>query len=330
MGAGIIANARANGDTVKVVVVTNGDYQGVSVGYTREGESVAAMSVLGLAESDVIFLGYGDGSLHNLVASTSAATVFISQAGQTSTYANRGLGEVDYHNYLTGSHGAYNRATIVSDIQNILSTFKPDDIYTTSLYDDHSDHEGVYLFVVQALSTLAQSNAYFPRLHETIIHAPCEFCDPNYHWPLPVFTPNNTFPIPEFLNTTPLLWDRRELIPVPTTMRSTVAGSNAKHLVIDQYPSQGGGDPTNWLYSFVKDNEFFWFHDLSLNMALTANVTASSQNIGLKMPATNAVDGIVGDNHEWSTAPGKSDRLLAPVDLALTGSDLRGKPLRPH
>jgi membrane protein DedA with SNARE-associated domain len=40
MAAGIITTALTNGDNVKVVVMTNGNVNGASVGYTREGESV--------------------------------------------------------------------------------------------------------------------------------------------------------------------------------------------------------------------------------------------------------------------------------------------------
>src|SRR5215467_9724353 len=61
MASGIIYSALARGDTVKVVVMTNGDKggsdPGVTLGLTREGETVTAMSKLGLAEQNIIFLG---------------------------------------------------------------------------------------------------------------------------------------------------------------------------------------------------------------------------------------------------------------------------------
>jgi hypothetical protein len=66
------------------------------------------MSTLGLTEQGIIFLEYGDGTLMELQNSTSPTTVYTSAAGQTQTYASRGLGATDYHNYLYGSHGAYN------------------------------------------------------------------------------------------------------------------------------------------------------------------------------------------------------------------------------
>src|SRR5512134_3019384 len=66
MAAGVIRHAIEAGDTVKIVVVTNGDRRGTTIGYLRQGETVSAMTLLGLSEDDVIFLGYGDELLMKL------------------------------------------------------------------------------------------------------------------------------------------------------------------------------------------------------------------------------------------------------------------------
>src|SRR5688572_24671389 len=63
VAAGRVAEAVAAGHTVKIVVVTNGDFGGLDRGLARQGDSVAAAQVLGVGEQDVIFLGYPDGSL---------------------------------------------------------------------------------------------------------------------------------------------------------------------------------------------------------------------------------------------------------------------------
>src|SRR5512135_293605 len=47
MAAGRSRTAFTSGDVVKVVIVTNGDLNGVSVGLTREGESVHSAQLLG-------------------------------------------------------------------------------------------------------------------------------------------------------------------------------------------------------------------------------------------------------------------------------------------
>lgn len=317
--AGIISAAKAAGNTVKIVVVTNGDYYGYSTGFTREAETVAAMATLGVSEQDIIFLGYGDQTLLDLYQSASPTAIFTSAAGQTQTYANRGLGGVDYHTYLHGSPGSYNRQTILADIEAALQNLHPDEIYTTGLYDVHPDHQSTFTFVTQALLALRkQGVALSPRVHESFIHAPCAFCgvpsNANYMWPgggpgiMPRFIPAQLFPEPYYLSsTTPYDWNSIESILVPTPMQNATESANLKAQTIAKYASQGGTDPDNFLFSFAKKNEFFWAHDYVTNLAGLATVTVSSQNTATGQVGTSAVDGFVeGDPDgyepfEWAT-----------------------------
>jgi len=128
MASGIMYSALSRGDTVKVVVMTNGDAgaapPGTSLGTTRQGETVTGMSTLGLSEQNIIFLGYGDGMLMQLQNSSFPTAIYTSYAGQTQTYASRGLGGTDYHNYLNQVHGAYNQATLLADVQAVFAEFQ--------------------------------------------------------------------------------------------------------------------------------------------------------------------------------------------------------------
>ncbi len=318
--AGVIYSALQQGDTVKVVVVTNGDYYspGVPLGYERQAESVAAMGVLGLTEQDVIFFGYGDQTLQSLYQSTSPTTLITSAAGQTQTYGNRGLGGVSYHQYVYGVPGEYNRQTILQDMESMLQNLHPDEVYTTGLWDDHPDHRGTFNFLVEALLDLKrQGVALTTRVHETLVHPPCESCgvpsNANYMWPgggpgiLPSFVPTQPFSEPYYLNSmTPYTWTQIESIPVPAPMLSPIQSSNLKAQVISQYVSQGASTPTNYLFSFVKMNEIFWIRDFSTNIAGLASVSASSQDSGDGSLAASAVDGFIeGDPGyapwEWVT-----------------------------
>jgi len=82
MASGIMYSALARGDTVKVVLMTNGDAGGpvpsVSLGTTRQGETVTGMSTLGLVEQNIIFLGYPDEMLMQLHNSSSPTAVYTS------------------------------------------------------------------------------------------------------------------------------------------------------------------------------------------------------------------------------------------------------------
>jgi LmbE family N-acetylglucosaminyl deacetylase len=295
--SGVIYSALQAGNTVTVAIVTNGDDYtspaSKSAGLTREGESIAAMAGLGLASKNVIFLGYGDQSLQQLLFATSSITVYTSVAGQTKTYANQGLGGVSYHQYLTGSAGSYSQATILSDFQSLLKNLAPTDIYTTGFWDDHPDHRATYAFTAQALIALKKQGLLTAtRIHETWIHAPCEDCE-SYVWPEPVFTPTQPFPEPDFISQTPYDWTQIENIPVPAPMQDPNQNTNLKWNTIASYQTQTEGDSSSYLFGFVKAGEFFWVRNFQTNVAVLATATASSQMTSGLQAASNAIDGII-------------------------------------
>jgi LmbE family N-acetylglucosaminyl deacetylase len=296
--SGIIYAAKQAGDTVKVVVVTNGDdYQSPanqSLGYTREAETVAAMTGLGLSSQDVIFLGYGDQSLQQMLFSTSATQVYTSAAGQTKTYANAGLGGVSYHQYLNGAAGSYNQQTVLGDIEAAIKNFAPTDIYTTGIWDNHPDHRSTYAFTAQALIALKKQGLLpSTKIHETWIHSPCQDCDSSFYWPEPVFTPDQPFPVPEYISQTPYDWTATENIPVPAPMQDPNQNTNLKWNTIATYHSQTGGDPSSYLFGFVKITEFFWVRNFQTDVAVLATATASTQTTTNLDAASNAIDGII-------------------------------------
>lgn len=277
IASSVLYQAKQHGETVKVVIVTNGDCQAPAIGHTREQETMAAMGLLGLAADDVIFLGYPDCGLRELYYYyTSPTSQFTSAAGFTQTYAYEGLGRTDYHSYMYGAPASYSGYSLLQDIRTILKNYNPQDIYLTSVYDDSTDHYAVHYLVSEAvLSLLGPSGpAFQPTLHDAIIDEPCELCDPNYHWPMPSFTPTEFFQAPPFLSTTPLAWSEVESQAVPPAMLDTSTTTNLKYQAIARYTSQAGAE--SWLQAFVKADEIFWRREVWADLALKANATASS------------------------------------------------------
>src|SRR3990172_7640394 len=183
---------------------------------------MGAMGALGLDQNDVIFLGYPDCGLRSLYYNyTDPNSIYTSVAGFTQTYSYEGLGNTDYHSYIYGAPANYNKPSMILDIKTILRNYNPQDIYVTSGYDHHPDHYSLYFFVVESMTSLMKEVPSFqPTLHEGIVHEPCELlCNPNYHWPDPSFTPNQNFPEPPYLYTTPLGWNDVESMPLPTEMQ---------------------------------------------------------------------------------------------------------------
>ena len=279
--SGVIASAHAAGDTVIVAYMTNGDAYIASgdtthtqTGLRREAEAVAGETVLGTPETDLIFLGYPDGSLDQLYFDYPLSSqVFTGAAsGVSQTYGARGLKSEDYHFGKFLSHANYNGANVIQDLTSILDTYKPVAIYTTSEFDQHPDHACTYYFVAAALQAeTAADSSYKPTLHKTIIWANSLISptwptpqqpggDPTENFTEPPGLPAITSPehVPSGLAWTPDSsgdTGNLEQLEVPVAMQSP-GSSNPKYQAINQEDSQGG--PFDFLGWFIHKDEIFW------------------------------------------------------------------------
>ena len=130
-GAGVVATGLANGDSVKVVYMTNGDRDSVAQGLTREGEAVNGQAVLGTPESDLIFLGYPTGFLLTIWESYLAPTDrLVADNGLSATYGAHGLGGTDYPRTASAAPLPTTVRMCSTVLKAILATYRPDDIYT--------------------------------------------------------------------------------------------------------------------------------------------------------------------------------------------------------
>jgi len=313
LAAGRIRSAVLAGDRVKVVLVTNGDSSGTAVGLARQAESVAAAELLGLTEQDVVFLGYGDGSMLTLYRSSSGSQVFRSYASQTATYGNRGLGGMEWHRHRTGSPAPYTRDAVLGDFQDLFQFFLPDEIYTVSTFDTHSDHQATALFVAEALVNLRRGGVPIgTRLYQGIIWAPA-----NGNWPDPSglggcagATP---YTEPRWAPHPAVDWSQALRFPAPAEMQASDPLFNLKCQAIQRYPSQ----VTPFLLSFARKDEVFWLNDFGLNQALTATATASSEDAVAGQTAAKAIDGVIDGDGGVVTAQWTSSGQLAGAWLQL-------------
>src|SRR5262245_1432583 len=317
IAAGRVRAAVEAGDSVKIVIVTNGDIGGVERGLQREGESVAAAQLLGLTEQDVIFLGYPDASMMDIYNAPSPNDVITSAAGQTQTYGNRGLGGMDFHSFFFGSPGPYNRVTVEQDIRTLLANLRPDEVYTLSNFDTHPDHHATALFVTEALVALKRSGA----LPATKLYQGIVWPDSPETWPgANGCEPSTPFPPPP--GPSQLEWKR--------TLRSVVL-ANLKCQAIQTYTSS----VDQHLLSFARKDEFFWASDLGANLALTAQVTASSEAASGNQGRMKAVDGLIdGAPHdaarEWVSAgqlSGAWIELAWATPVSIAQINLHDRPL---
>jgi len=293
IAAGRVRSGRLNGDTVKIVHLANDDGNGVATGYLRENEAVAAAGRLGVTEQNVIFLGYGAGTLNDMYRAP-PTQVFTSPAGQTSTYANRGLGGMDYHRYLTGASASYTRANIVSDLRAVLTNFNPDEIYTTHYFDAAPDPHATVLFLWEAAVSLRSSGTLLStKIYQALVFEPgTDWSSTSWPYAGANFTPSLPYQKPPSITSTPFEWERIKRFPVPPEMQSLDPSTNLKASAIQTYTS---GLPL----TYVRKDESYWLTDLGVNLAPAAQASASSES-WYPTAASKAINGVIdGTDHDW-------------------------------
>jgi LmbE family N-acetylglucosaminyl deacetylase len=285
IAAGILEAAGAHGGRVAVIVVTNGDFTCERDGHVRQGETVAALAKLGVAEEDIHFLGYPDGWLAELgdepLPPVARRALDGSCTKETGTYAERGASHRDEHSARTGAAGTYEARSLEDDLAALFGRLRPRDIYVTHPLDRHPDHAATYAYVRRALDRLG--GPLQVRMHRAIVHAgPCWPNGRAMSEPCPAVVGHDLgapFPaLPDpFAAYVP-----RERIAVPDPARKLAA--------IGAYRSQLGDDPDHdWLTTFARAEEPFWPEDLTCDAGQGSQATAPATRVSLSQ-TTPAAD----------------------------------------
>jgi len=162
---GLMNQVVAQGGAVRVVFVTNGDgyrealqqqlgdepgssQDFIEYGKQRREEALQAMCELGIPSEDIIFLGFPDGGIDDLLKDHwSRLTPFTSPHTRFSS---------------VGYTGAFNRwaayagVNLKDEIARIIDEFCPDWIILPDPRDYHPDHCATGIFVLEALRQLNQ------------------------------------------------------------------------------------------------------------------------------------------------------------------------------
>jgi LmbE family N-acetylglucosaminyl deacetylase len=255
--AGVMLRARQAGETVRVMFMTNGDISGMTSGLMRQDEAVAAETLLGVAEGNMIFLGYPDGGLQDLRGPFfSSSTAMTGNSGLNHTFGDRGLGGMDYHRFAFGASANNNGTNVVTDIASVLSTYRPSDIFVTSEFDQHPDHAATYQFVIDGIaSARSGSPSYNPTVHKTIVWNDFSNTDA---WPLAQDPTTYNIEPPGLLSRTGLVWSQREALDVPLDAQLTPLTANLKWRAINAHGSQGGAGLGSYIGQFVHKDEWFF------------------------------------------------------------------------
>ncbi|MBR2524191.1 MAG: PIG-L family deacetylase [Clostridiales bacterium] len=255
--AGTIQQMIADGDIVRIVFLTNGDYFGKELGPIRIAESLNALEMLGVSKDNVIFMGYGDALIGALYSAGYTDDIYEARSGSTGTSADPSNGILDYHLANVGEAAAYSGNNIRSDLKDIITTIRPDTVFTTSDSEWHPDHQAAYWLVDETISGLVDELDYHPVLCQSVVHG--ETAD----WPEVLeYTGDNepvienfTMPFPS--GNSSLDWE--QAVHITLTDEQVMN----KYEAIGEFTSQNeGGENYNgnssFNYAFCKRDEFYW------------------------------------------------------------------------
>ncbi|MDD4182356.1 MAG: PIG-L family deacetylase [Candidatus Omnitrophica bacterium] len=160
---GIIQKALKNNSKIKIVYLTSGEYNEISyffykknpavsrngfvnIGKTRIAEAYNATAFLGVKKEDLVFLGYPDRFTETILAS------FWDKKWPATSMLTH-IGRVPYKNALSFD-APYIGESILSDLKQVLTEFKPTKIFVSSPYDTNPDHRSLCVFTNIALLDL--------------------------------------------------------------------------------------------------------------------------------------------------------------------------------
>jgi LmbE family N-acetylglucosaminyl deacetylase len=178
---GVMLQAIEQKQRVGIVLMTNGDaFEGVTVvakktkdqvgpadyvklAALRQKHTLGAMGRIGIREADLMFLGYPDGGIEKLYRMEGKQPL---QSKFTEKMATYGVEVRDYHSVLHGRPAPYTKAAMIEDLQEIIKTRQPKEIFVTNDADSHPDHRASGWFVRDA----AKAAGFRGKLFTYVVH----------------------------------------------------------------------------------------------------------------------------------------------------------------
>ena len=264
MAGATIWGALQEGLEVRVVFLTNGDYE-----YpfdVRRNEVYQMAKEIGLAKENIIFLGFGDFIGHEIIYDKS--TVITSHANHNQTYG------ADFTSLVMSKPKPYSWNGIVESLIDVILYFKPDTIIATD-YDTHVDHRLCALTVESAMEWIIKHTEFRPQLLKGFAYATgYETIDDYYNnHLLSTLINKKALPSDEFSTGNPTLsWIHRLRISVPKACREKKLIQNPIFKAMASHVSQQAYKRGSRL---INGDQIFWKRRTD-NIALYADITVSS------------------------------------------------------
>lgn len=237
---GIIQKCIKLGDSVTILFITNGDYRGPLIAHKRYHESQKALSLLGVTEKAIFYLGYGDTGM-NYSHSFLRQILFSSRntpfATPFSCMTYHPGGGKTVHAMRNGFESPLTQAAFLADLEWFIHEHKPDIIIAPDILDMHGDHAAI-IPLLQKIDIFSQ----IPICLTYIIHGGNDTL-----WPS---RDVKTFTRPPIISVE--IWEKR--ITIPLINREQFL----KHKAILKFKTQLKDDSDNFLISFSKQEEVFY------------------------------------------------------------------------
>ena len=269
------------GSDFYVVFLTNGDYFKKEIGEIRIEEAIALYRYLGVPDTHVIFLGYGD-TLQNEkdhIYNASENEVITSRAGLTETYG------VKSHPPYTDKH-SYTVGNLFQDLKSVILDIRPDVIYCVD-YDPHADHRACSLLFEKAMGQiLVNENDYSPEVYKGFAYSAAwnadnDFFSTNIQSTQNAYTRANwgtdLVPAEDVVIPRILRWEERRRLPVRAGLLSRALRSSGMFQEMLYYDSQNADSRA---ISVVNGDKIFWKRETN-SLCRDAALSVSSGDASL-------------------------------------------------
>lgn len=241
LGAGgLIQVCRNRGDSVWVVFATNGDYRGVDVACQRYRESSEALSQIGVSESEIYYLGYGDTGMrasHSFLLRLLRAPMDQALSSPISSVTYHPAGRNTVRKLRTKEDGSLTKREFLSDLTWCVKTCAPDLLVCPYPSDVHGDHAAL-----AKLTAISCVDLDIPMRLSFLIHG-----GDDLRWP------SRTKGIVACPPVVPAdVWKQRIVIPL------TAEQCAIKRRLIGLFATQQQEDECGFLYAFARNEEFFF------------------------------------------------------------------------
>ena len=237
----------------RLLFLKNKDF--VDLGHQRVHEAIAAMKILGMKESDLIFMGYPDHGTDQM---------FIANWDHEKPYRSSfsGHSNVPYEE-SAGYKKGFTADNVIEDVKSIVLDYKPTKIFVSSSSDVNGDHWAYYLYMMVSLVDL-DKKIPAPKIYPYLVHA--------YGWP----RPNNYHPSLELQPPEKFFGDSVSLVGW-RQLKLTKEEIENKYKAMMAYDTQMRVSDF-YLVSFVRQNELFGdFPYLTLKKQHSSELSAKSE-----------------------------------------------------